>query len=494
MSAAIISSPSVWLALASVLMLVVVVDMRWDRGRKQWLRFVSRVLQFCAATWLLQRAAISPLEPELSEADAATQIWARLVEIGWWLLAARVAVGLVRLIVVLEHRPRETKMISDLLAGLIYVAVALAVVNFVFGVAIAGLVATSGVLAILLGLALQSTLSDVFSGLAVGLERSYKPGDVIWVEGGIEGQVIQINWRSTQIATTNDSIAIVPNSVIAKSRLENRTAPTPTRSVMITIHTDASIDPPRVLAALRAAALSSRYPLAAPAFSAECLGLSGDGNAYDLRFVVTTSDEVRPARTDILAQIHRHFRHAGIGFGVSGVEPQPPARPPTLHDMLAASDAFGALAPAQRETLAEHFAPTSVAPEQTLLREGACSDAVYLLIGGAVEITRTRGDGRHVLQHASPGDTVGMLDLITGMPATVTARTLTPVSAYRLAGASLSALLREHPKFAAALETEARRGEAWLRCELTADAQATMAAKPEFLLARLRDLLQRLNN
>ena len=255
---------TIWLTLASILMLAVAIDIRWDGGRKLWVRFSTRVLSFITATWLMQRAVISPLAPQLSSATPTVRIWALLVEIGWWLLGARVAVGLVRLVVVLEHRPRETKMISDLLAGLIYVATTLAVVNFVFGVAIAGLVATSGVLAILLGLALQSTLSDVFSGLAVGLERSYKPGDVIWVEGGIEGQVIQINWRSTQIATINDSIAVVPNSVIAKSRLENRTAPTPTRSVTVTIRAEASKDPRFVLATMRAAALSSRHPLPVP--------------------------------------------------------------------------------------------------------------------------------------------------------------------------------------------------------------------------------------
>jgi small-conductance mechanosensitive channel/CRP-like cAMP-binding protein len=486
------SPPTFWLTLASILMLAVAIDMRWDRERKLWARFSTRVFTFAIATWLMQRAVISPLAPQLSSATATVRIWALLVEIGWWLLGARVAVGLVRLVVVLEHRPRETKMISDLLAGLIYVATTLAVVNFVFGVAIAGLVATSGVLAILLGLALQSTLSDVFSGLAVGLERPYKPGDVIWVEGGIEGQVIQINWRSTQITTINDSVAIVPNSVIAKSRLENRSAPTPTRSVTVTVHIEASIDPRRVLATMRAAALSSRHPLAAPAFSVECVNLSGDGNSYEVRFVVMSSDDVRPARTDMLAQIHRHFRHAGIGFGVTGVEPLPPARPPTLDDMLAASDAFGALAPPQRDTLAGNLALTSFAPDQTLLREGECADAVYLLTEGTVEISQPHGDGRRVLLHASPGDTVGMLGLITGLPSLVAARTLTPVTAYRLAGTSLSALLREHPELAAGLETAARRGEAWLRCELV-DEHATMTAKPEFLLARLRDFLHRLN-
>ena len=480
--------PTIWLTLASILMLAVAIDIRWDGRRKLWVRFSTRVLSFATATWLMQRAVISPLAPQLSSATPTVRIWALLIEIGWWLLGTRVAVGLVRLVVVLEHRPRETKMISDLLAGLIYVATTLAVVNFVFGVAIAGLVATSGVLAILLGLALQSTLSDVFSGLAVGLERSYKPGDVIWVEGGIEGQVIQINWRSTQIATINDSIAVVPNSVIAKSRLENRTAPTPTRSVTVTIRAEASKDPRFVLATMRAAALSSRHPLPVPAFSVACVDLSGDGNSYDVRFVVVSSDDVRPARTDMLAQLHRHFRHAGIGFGALGVEP----RPPTLDDMLAASDAFGALAPTHRGTLAEHFALTSFAPELTLLRESERPDAVYLLAGGTVEISQAHGEGRRVLLHSSPGDTVGMLGLITGMPSLVTARTLTAVTAYRLTGTSLSALLREHPELTAGLETEARRGEAWLRCEL-GDEHAAMTAQPEFLLARLRDFLHRLN-
>ena len=118
------------------------------------------------------------------------QIWAQVAEVGWWVLGARVAVGILRLIVVLEGRPRETQIVADLLAGAIYTATALSVVNFVFEVPIGGLIATSGVIAIVLGLALQSTLSDVFSGIAMGLEHAYKPGDSLWVEGGIEGQVV----------------------------------------------------------------------------------------------------------------------------------------------------------------------------------------------------------------------------------------------------------------------------------------------------------------
>ena len=129
------------------------------------------------------------------------------------MLGARVAVGVLRLALVVEDKPRQTQIVSDLLASTIYVATALSVINFVFGVPIVGLVATSGVVAIVLGLALQSTLSDVFSGIAVGLEHAYKPGDLLWVEGGIEGQVLEINWRSTRSLPSKTALRSCPTAL-----------------------------------------------------------------------------------------------------------------------------------------------------------------------------------------------------------------------------------------------------------------------------------------
>lgn len=481
------------LTLASLLMLATALDTRLDRKRPLWLRFVIRVTVFGVATWLMQRAIGSPVAPQLHAATTGEQIWAQLAEIGWWILGARVAVGIVRLVVVLENQPRETKIVSDLLAGAIYTATALAVVNFVFGVAIVGLVATSGVVAIFLGLALQSTLSDVFSGIAVGLERAYKPGDLIWVEGGIEGRVLQINWRSTQIATLHDSIAIVPNSVIAKSRLENRSAPTPTRNITVTVNADAAIDPRRVIAALDAASLACRFPLSVPGLTVECVSLLGDGNAYEVRFFVRSSEDVPPARTEMLAQIHRHLRHAGIGFGVGGVAPLPSSSVPTIAELLAESDMFGALAPEERGLFPEHFLPVAWVKGEALIREGEMPEAVFLLSGGTVEIARGEGNRRQVLLYASPGESLGMIGLITGTASLVTATALTPVTAYRLDKAGIAAVLRIRPGLEGSLEAQAKRGHAWLRCEVAAHEQEQMMQKPDMLLVRLRQFLHRLN-
>ena len=267
--------PLLPLSLASLVLLGTAIDAWRDQHRPLWLRLALRIVVFAGLTWLLQRAFGSPVVPQFHATRPGEQIWGRLIQIGWWMLGARVAVGIVRLVVVLENRPRETQIVSDLLAGAIYIATGLAVINFVFAVPIGGLVATSGVVAIVLGLALQSTLSDVFSGIAVGLEHAYKPGDLLSVEGGVEGQVLQINWRSTQIATPHNSIAIVPNSIMAKSRLENRSAPTPTRGITVSVSTDATVDPRHSLAVLDAAVKACRLPLPQPSPMVDCVGLRG---------------------------------------------------------------------------------------------------------------------------------------------------------------------------------------------------------------------------
>ncbi|MGO8176435.1 mechanosensitive ion channel domain-containing protein, partial [Rhizobium ruizarguesonis] len=74
---------------------------------------------------------------------------------------------------------------------------ALSVMAFVFGVPIGTLVETSGVVAIILGLAIQNTLADVFSGIALKLGRPYIICDWILLSDGTEGRVVESNWRAT---------------------------------------------------------------------------------------------------------------------------------------------------------------------------------------------------------------------------------------------------------------------------------------------------------
>lgn len=122
-------------------------------------------------------------------------------------------------------QPRQRKLITQL--------VHFSILSLSFGLAmkqilspeLGTMVAGSGVIAIVLGLALQSTLADLFAGVALNIERPYKAGEWITLEDKTEGLVLSTNWRSTHLKTRTNDIVIIPNSTIAKDRLINRTRP-----------------------------------------------------------------------------------------------------------------------------------------------------------------------------------------------------------------------------------------------------------------------------
>lgn len=91
--------------------------------------------------------------------------------------------------------------------------------------------AISGRIAILLGLASQNTLADVFSGIALGLGPPFHIGDRVSIGDDAEGVVVQMNRRSIRVQTDGEDIAMIPNSIVAQNLITNRNVPTPRRAI-----------------------------------------------------------------------------------------------------------------------------------------------------------------------------------------------------------------------------------------------------------------------
>jgi small-conductance mechanosensitive channel len=90
-----------------------------------------------------------------------------------------------------------------------------------FGIAIAPLITALGVGGLAMALALQPTLSNLFSGLQIIASGKINIGDFIQLENGKSGFVRDITWRNTTLETGQNNIIIVPNSKMADSIIEN---------------------------------------------------------------------------------------------------------------------------------------------------------------------------------------------------------------------------------------------------------------------------------
>ena len=115
-------------------------------------------------------------------------------------------------------------MIKRVISGIVLL-LALVWILGVFGVEITALVATLGVGGIAIALALQDTLKEFFSGAHVILDKPIRIGDFIELESGDKGTVTDIGWRSTTIKTFSRNYVIIPNSMLASSKLINYDQP-----------------------------------------------------------------------------------------------------------------------------------------------------------------------------------------------------------------------------------------------------------------------------
>src|SRR5215831_11543982 len=105
-------------------------------------RAILRVIFLVVLTVVLLHAGVVPYEPQTRTGVPFRDAVHAALKIVWWLWAAWFLVGFLRVFVTTERRPREGKLVQDLLAGLIYLAAVFAIIAYVFDLPIQGLLAT----------------------------------------------------------------------------------------------------------------------------------------------------------------------------------------------------------------------------------------------------------------------------------------------------------------------------------------------------------------
>lgn len=173
------------------------------------------------------------------------------------------------------------------LLSLLYMAVVLLFADWLLGVNVLPVLATSSVIAAVLGLALQDTLRNVFAGLTITLEKSVKQGD--WISFHLNnehrfGQVMEIGWRSTKVKTANNTAAIVPNVLLVASELINYHTLTESSGKVIDFPVTIKADPESVIRTLSRAASQVSGILLEPAPQVCAREVKSDVVVYQLRF------------------------------------------------------------------------------------------------------------------------------------------------------------------------------------------------------------------
>ena len=456
----------------------------WVTGtRPAWLRFASSAILLAALTGAVIYTIGSPLQPKFANDMGSDRLWQQVVISIWWVLSARLAVEISRASVLIKSFSGEGRLFSDLLAGLVYLAAVLTIIKTVFGFPIGGLVATSGIIAIVLGLALQNTLADVFAGIAVGIERPYAIGDLVWFEGPIEGEVVQINWRSVQIKTFGNDIATIPNSLVAKSRFINRSIPSMRRSDSVQVPCLRTHSPERVCELIQQAILLCPNVLEKPAATVALVRIGRRQNHYEISFSVANSSLLWQTKSMLLKEVLRQMRSDGDAGHRHPVARSDTAEPPATRILDIAL--FDHLPLKTRDELECQLVRKQMEIGDVLFTQGDCDASLFIIKSGVLEVTRGDKHNTTVLGRIGPGDYIGEIGMLTGAGHAATVAALTRAVVYQLRKELVAPLITADPDLLHAFEVSAKRGQALIDRSVAASVgTATMPSSQ--LLDRMR--------
>lgn len=322
-----------------------------------------------------------------------------------------------------------------------------------------GLFTTAGVVSIVIGLALQDTLGNVFSGLALQTERSFNVGD--WVRfGDREGVVTDISWRATKLRTRSNDLVIIPNSVISKDVLVNYSAPSRIHAVLASVGAHYRHPPADVIAALEEAADQTPGILKAPRPDVRTKAYDDFAVSYQIKYWIRDYADLEEISDGFMTRVWYAFDRRGIDIpfpirdvNLREVTPESEraleeADDERIFEHLRRIPLFDALSDEEARGLAARVRVERFFEGETIVQQGRPGSSMYIIDAGRVEVV-VSSEGRSE-RVAELGRTAmfGEMGLLTGADRTATVRALEPVHCFVIDKAALREPLEGNPSIA----------------------------------------------
>jgi small-conductance mechanosensitive channel/CRP-like cAMP-binding protein len=406
-----------------------------------------------------------------------------------------------------RRRGQDTPALIQDIVTILLVTAALSIgLSIESGLSIGGIATASGATAIVLGLALQTVIQDLFSGLAINFDGSYAIGDWLTVytdqmPESLYGQVTSITWRSTYLRLEDGRRLMIPNRMVTSNPVMNHSRPRDTKRIFVEVVIDNRIPTDRVTDMLLGEAFKmSRHAGLARHPEPDVLvkGMDSDRITYEVRFH-HDPDKIHPdtARSVMLNALVEVIQQNKLPTPVSQVEL---TQPPDLAFELGEEEERSLIerAPLFRDILEKehvdiliaHCRPSELPVGSVLMQQGDEGGSMFIIMEGAANVAIRNDSGQsHEVNILATGDVVGEMSLMTGSPRTATVTALTEMRVLEIPKTAMELLFQKSPGLAERFSHVLAE-----RLHMNADLAHRMslrAAAQDDLLARIRTFFSR---
>src|SRR6266481_798364 len=344
--------------------------------------------------------------------------------------------------------------LREVVALVIFVVALLFVLSFAYHAerGLKSVVATSGVAAVILGLAGQNLLGGIIAGMSLQINRPYRVGD--WLQVGDRfAEVMEINWRSTRLRT-NDAIYLdIPNNEIVKSTIVNLHYPTEVHAMRIRVGVDYNVPPNRVKDALFRAASTAEGVLAEPKVKIFLVDFADSAVIYEIKYYMGNHSRINEINDAVRTNVWYALKRQGITipFPIRTLHVERRAMLPEQEErqearaILRDEALFECLSDAQIDSLVQQSQVANFGRGERVIREGAEGDSMFVLLRGAAKVSISRNGTSIPVATLSAGNCFGEMSLLTGERRTATVRAETDCHVMEISKPVMAEVLRDSP-------------------------------------------------
>jgi small-conductance mechanosensitive channel/CRP-like cAMP-binding protein len=355
----------------------------------------------------------------------------------FWLGAARLANAVLARAILHYARRRRSgtqlpKLMIDVGKLFVYFVAILIIISEVFERSLSGLLATSGFLAALIGLAVQKTIADAFAGIALNADNAIKLGDWIQTSTAVTGRVTEITWRATHLETIDGHQVVIPNSMLVANQFTNLNSPYRHFRVTKTLRMDYSVPAERVILILQSAMEATEGVLREPPPQVLIEDGLDAGVLYSMNYWVLDYVQSFRISRQVMINALKFVDRAGLApslprqdVAVIEAAPRRIEAGIDVHTVLRRTPFFRAFEQPALEQIERDVHLRELPPATVVVREGEAGSSLFIVVAGLLEASIQTPAETRVVGKLAPGDVFGEMSLLTGAArsATITART-----------------------------------------------------------------------